>query len=386
VVNGALFVSSNFPPKLGGTCTLYANLYRRRRPEALAVLTSRHQEAESFDQEFGREIVRAPFEPRRWTKPFEWLELGLRRFPAARRIMKRRGFREIHCGTPFPEGVVGLAAKKWLGARLVLWVLGEDAEFFRHCKIEAPVQRWMMRTADRIIAISENTARICRELGATDENLRLVYPGVDLSAFQPEANGAERVRRRHGVEAGPVLMTVGRLHKRKGHDKVLEALPAVRDRFPGATYLIVGDSTGAPPGDAEELHRIVERLHLQDAVRFVGPAPFCELSAYYSAADLFVMPNRQVGEESEGFGICFLEAAACGKTCVAGNSGGTVDAVLHEKTGLVVDGADVNQVAGAIIRLLTNTEERKRFEQSALARAAEFSWDRVHERFEAAIA
>jgi phosphatidylinositol alpha-1,6-mannosyltransferase len=351
----------------------------------LAVLTGRHGDAASFDQAFGREIVRERFEPRNWAKPFEWLELGLRRFPAARRIMKRRGFREIHCGTPFPEGVVGMAAKKWLGARLVLWVLGEDAVFFRRCKVEAPVQRWMMRCADRVVAISNNTARICRELGATDANLRIVCPGVDLSAFRPDPEGAARIRSRHRVGEGPVLVTIGRLHKRKGHDKVMEALPAVRARFPAVKYLVVGDSTGAPLEDADELHRLAGRLELQDTVRFVGAAPSSELAAYYSAADLFVMPNRQIGEEIEGFGMCFLEAAACGRACVAGDSGGSVDAVRHEKTGLVVDGTDAGNVAQAIIRLLADGEERRSFEEAAPAWAAEFAWDRVYERFEAAI-
>ena len=385
MVNGALVVTRNFPPKIGGTCTHFSNLYRRRDPNDLAILTGRADDANAFDLEFGREIVRAPFEPRSWTKPFEWIDVGLRRFPTARRIMKRRGFREIHCVSTFPEGVVGLLAKKWMNARLVLWVLGEDAEFFRHCRVEAPIQRWMMRAADKVIAVSENTARICRELGATDANLRLVPPGVDVTAFKPDPAGAERVRQRHSINGGPLLVTVGRLQKRKGHDRILQSLPRIRREHPHLKYLVVGDSTGAPASDADDLRCLVDSLELQETVTFVGSAPFNELPAYYSAADLFVMPNRQIGGDVEGFGITFLEAAACGKTSVAGNSGGAVDAVLHDRTGLLVDGENVDSVADGILKLLADPQRRRRLEAGAAQRVAEFSWDRIYERFETAI-
>jgi phosphatidylinositol alpha-1,6-mannosyltransferase len=384
-VNGALLVTSNFPPKIGGSCTLYSNLYCRRRPDDVAILTGEAANSAECDRDFGREIVRMSFESRRWTKPFEWIDVGVRRFPAAKRILKRRGFREIHCGSTFPEGVVGLLAKKLLGVRVVQYVLGEDAEFFRHCRVEAPIQRWMMRSADRVIAISTNTARICRELGATDANLRVIEPGVDVSAFKPDPEGAHKIRAKHSVNGDPLLVTVGRLQKRKGHDRVLQALPQIRQRFPNVKYLVVGDSTGAPSSDADDLHRIVDSLALQDAVTFVGGVPFAELPAYYSAADLFVMPNRQIGGDVEGFGITFLEAAACGKTCIAGDSGGAVDAVLNEKTGLLVNGDDPGSVASGILNLLSDPAKRRRFEIAAEQRVAEFSWDRIHERFEAAL-
>jgi phosphatidyl-myo-inositol dimannoside synthase len=385
MVNGALLVTANFPPKIGGTCTNYWNLYRRRRPEDVAILTGEAAGSAECDRDFGREIVRMSFQSRRWTKPFEWIDVGLRRFPAARRIMKRRGFREIHCGSTFPEGVVGLLAKKLLGARVIQCVLGEDAEFFRHCRVEAPIQRWMMRSADRVIANSRNTARICRELGATDANLRVIEPGVDVSAFKPDPEGARRIRAKYSVNGEPLLVTVGRLQKRKGHDRVLEALPHVRRLFPNVKYLVVGDSTGAPTSDADDLHRIVDSLALHDAVTFVGGVRFAELPAYYSAADLFVMPNRQIGGDVEGFGITFLEAAACGRTSIAGDSGGAVDAVLNEKTGLLVNGDDAGSVASGILSLLADPDRRTRLEIAAHKRVAEFSWDRVHERFEAAI-
>jgi phosphatidylinositol alpha-1,6-mannosyltransferase len=385
-VNGALLVTRNFPPKLGGTATHYSNLYRFRKPEEVAILAGKAAGSDDFDRQYGREIVRRSFEPRSWLKPFEWVEAGLRRFPDARRMLKRRGFKEIHCGTTFPEGVVGVLAKRWSGTRFVLWVLGEDAEFFRNCRVEAPLQRAMLRQADRVITISENSARICRELGATDANLRLVPPGVELSSFKPNPEGARQARDRHGVKNDEfLLVTVGRLQKRKGHDKVILAMPEILARHPTTKYLIVGDSTGAPASDADDLRKLVESLGLSGSVTFVGAVPASELAAYYSAGDLFVMPNRQIGGDVEGFGITFIEAAACGKACIAGDSGGAVDAVLHERTGLLVDGRDERAVAAAVLRLIDDRPLRSRLSQAALVRADEFAWHRIHERFEAAL-
>lgn len=386
MVNGALLVTRNFPPKLGGTATHYSSLYHFRKPEEIAFLAGEASGSDEFDRQYGREIVRRSFEPRSWTKPLEWVEVGLRRFPNARRMLKRRGFKEIHCGTTFPEGVVGLLAKRWSGTRMILWVLGEDAEFFRDCRVEAPLQRMMLRQADRVITISENSARICRELGATDANLRLVPPGVDLSSFKPDPEGANRVRRRHGVKDDEfLLVTVGRLQKRKGHDKVILAMPAILERHPTTKYLIVGDSTGAPESDADDLRNLVGSLGLKGSVTFVGAVPASELAAYYSASDLFVMPNRQIGGDVEGFGITFLEAAACGKASIAGDSGGAVDAVLHERTGLLVDGRDEQAVAADVLRLIGDQSLRTRLSQAALVRADEFAWHRIHQRFEAAL-
>jgi phosphatidylinositol alpha-1,6-mannosyltransferase len=156
---------------------------------------------------------------------------------------------------------------------------------------------------------------------------------------------------------------------------VLRALPRIRARFPQAQYWIVGDSTGAPVSDAEDLRKLASELGLTEAVRFVGGAPFEDLPAYYSAADLFLTPNRQIGGDVEGFGITFLEAAACGKTSIAGRSGGAVDAVLHDETGWLVNGDDPDDVADGVLRVLSDDAMRSRLERGALQRAHSLTWD-----------
>src|SRR5204863_6870733 len=126
--------------------------------------------------------------------------------------------------------------------------------------------------------------------------------------FSPAVDGS-RVRQRFAPSGELLLVTVGRLERRKGHDVTLAALAALRDRLPPFRYVIVGDGA-----ERARLDAIVGESGLGDIVSFTGEIPGDELPSYFAACDIFVHPNRVVdGYNFEGFGIVFLEAAACGK-------------------------------------------------------------------------
>ena len=118
---------------------------------------------------------------------------------------------------------------------------------------------------------------------------------------------------------------------RKGQDTLVQALPAIRSRVPGAALLLVG---GGPY--RERLERLVDRTGMADHVVMTGPVPVDELPAHYAAGDVFAMPcrTRNRGLDVEGLGIVYLEASASGLPVVAGDSGGAPDAVLAGETGL----------------------------------------------------
>jgi phosphatidyl-myo-inositol dimannoside synthase len=117
-------------------------------------------------------------------------------------------------------------------------------------------------------------------------------------------------------------------------------------------------------------------------VIFTGEAPEAELLDYYRTADVFVMPNRTINNgDTEGFGIVFLEAGACGKPVIGGRDGGVPDAVANGETGLLVDGNSVSEIANAAIRLLSNQELCATLGRAGLERARCCSWDRKAEEF-----
>ncbi|WP_346380108.1 glycosyltransferase family 4 protein, partial [Acidithiobacillus sp.] len=113
----------------------------------------------------------------------------------------------------------------------------------------------------------------------------------------------------------------------------------------------------------------------------LGHVPETDLPRWYNACDVFVMPNRDIGGDTEGFGMVYIEAAACGKPAVAGRTGGTGSAVLDAVTGLRVDGERVDAIADAIGRLLQDASLRTRLGAAGLERVrAELAWGRVAEK------
>ena len=168
---------------------------------------------------------------------------------------------------------------------------------------------------------------------------------------------------------------------RKGMDRVIEALPMVLEKCSDVVYLIVGGVlTSEDEAFRQTLMQRVRELGLGDRVLCVGQVPPDELPLYYTTCDVFVLPNRETADSHgvEGFGIVFLEANACGKPVIGGRSGGVADAVVHGETGLLVNGEDVDEIADAIITLLSDTALAQRLGgQGRELVVREFSWERI---------
>jgi phosphatidylinositol alpha-1,6-mannosyltransferase len=204
-----------------------------------------------------------------------------------------------------------------------------------------------------------------------------VPPGVDHERFTPLDEDERRAaRERFGLPPDAlVLASVSRLVPRKGFDMVIRAAARLRRTHPQLVVAIAGDGR-----DRTRLERLVRATGAP--VRFLGRVPDDALPAVYGCADLFAMlfRNRWLGLEQEGFGIVFLEAAACGVPQIAGRSGGADEAVVDGTTGLVVDPLDEIAIAGAFARLIDDEHERRAMGEAGLARARdELSYDRLAE-------
>lgn len=376
----SLLVSQIYPPTVGGSATLLASLYSRFGAGSVEVLTQTTAGSELADKRSSQPVVRRPWNFRPWAKPFELFELSLRMARTTMLRALRTGAREVHCGRSLPEGLGGLLAKWLLGRRFVTWVHGEEVATWGRYRLERLALRWILGGADAVIANSENSRRIAIAHGAKTERTKVVYPGVDLGRFADAESDALRIVERHGLTGKRAIVTVGRLQRRKGQDMVIRALPIIRAKIPDIVYLIVGGVVGGLEADAAELPKLARELGVEEAVIFAGEVRNDDLPGYYAAADALVMPNREIDGDIEGFGMCFIEAAACGRTSIAGNSGGAVEAVLHEETGLIVDGTLPEAVAAAVLRLLKDNELRQRLGNNAKQRARTFDWAEVFER------
>ena len=224
-----------------------------------------------------------------------------------------------------------------------------------------------------IIVNSEYTLQEYRQLGGKNPHVLKLTPGVDTRRFIPSAD-CRNVLDRYALNGKRVLLSVSRLVERKGHDVVLKALPIIVEQIPQVIYVIVGFG----PQEAH-LRSLVAELGIADRVIFVGYVSEEDLPTYYNACDVFVMPSRQIdGREGiEGFGIVYLEANACGKPVIGGNSGGVAEAVQDGVTGLLVDPLDHYAVANAVIKLLCDPDLARRLGAQGRERAErEFAWSK----------
>jgi phosphatidylinositol alpha-1,6-mannosyltransferase len=191
-------------------------------------------------------------------------------------------------------------------------------------------------------------ARTVRTAVPAQVPVSVLYPGADVERFHPELV-TEDLRAAHGLEDRPVVVCVSRLVKRKGQDTLIDALPAIRERVAGASLVIVG---GGPDED-----RLRSRAAgLGDAVVFTGQVAEDDLPRYYALGDVFAMPcrTRLGGLEVEGWGNVFIEAAACGRPVVVGDSGGARESLVDGETGILVDGRRSAAVADAVATLLAD--------------------------------
>jgi phosphatidylinositol alpha-1,6-mannosyltransferase len=236
------------------------------------------------------------------------------------------------------------------------------------------VRRTTLGSADTILAGSQFTAGLARDLGVSPERVRVTHYGTDPVRFQ--RRDATALRERLGLGTRPVLLTIARLVSRKGIDTVLAALPKVLAAHPDAVYVVAGDGP-----DADPLRARARQLGVERAVRFAGVVRDEELSHWYSLAYVFVMPSRSDPPDVEGFGIVFLEAAACERPVVAARAGGIPDAVAHGVTGVLVPPGDTPALAAELSALLSDPARCAELGRRGRERVvSDFTWDRVVDR------
>ncbi|MEF7616865.1 glycosyltransferase [Aquincola sp. MAHUQ-54] len=296
-------------------------------------------------------------------KRLDGLSMALAAWPRLR-ALKRAGRLDLidaHFG--YPDGYAATLLGRWLGVPVCITLRGTET---RHAKdlALAPLLRQALLRADRVFAVSASLAAVAHGLGVPAERVQVVGNGVDLDKFTPQPQPS--ARQRLGLPEGvPVLVTVGGLVERKGFHRVMACLPALRRRFPGLVYLVVGGPS--LEGDwTARLHKLSDELGLGETVRFLGPLPPQALSAVLSAADVFVLATR-----NEGWANVLLEAMACGLPVVTTDVGGNKEVVSDPALGIVVPFDDEQQLHDALADALARPWNR----QAIRAHAAANTWD-----------
>lgn len=359
-----------FPPAIGGSGELLANVYSRFGDIPVTVLTGGPS---GVGQPPGLTVLRDI----RWTPHWGMLHpVGCwTHLARTRRLLRVVGDTPavIHCARVIPEGLDGYLSMRLRGTAYICWAHGEELMYARHSRELRALMHLIYRHAAAIIANSAHTASQLVDFGVPAARVFVTRPGVDPRRFTPEAPGAQALRAQLAPANQLVLLTVGRLQRRKGHDLVLQTLAQLGPEAPPLRYVIVG---GGP--EDERLRRLARELRIEDRVVFAGEATADELPRYYAAADLFVHPNRVEQGDFEGFGLVLLEAAATGLPVIAGATGGTPEAVKDGTTGVLVSGVSTEELRDAILDLAGSPRRRMAMGEAGRAMVfREFTWERA---------
>jgi phosphatidylinositol alpha-1,6-mannosyltransferase len=294
-----------------------------------------------------------------------------------RRIVRSEQIAVLCIGELVAGGWLAGACRRLFGLRTVIYVHGEEISTRTRYDEGRQRRRRALAAADGVVAVSRFTRdQLTDGFGVPHDKIELVSNGVDLARFVP-THRSEQLVVRYGLQGRRVLLSVSRLYARKGVDRVIECLPTVLQRIPDLVYLIVGEGSYRPT-----LERLVAEHNLRGTVVFAGAVPDFELTDHYGVGEVFVMANREMPDgDTEGFGLVFLEANACGLPVIAGRAGGSVDAVTDQVNGILVDGNEAPAIAMAIIRMFEDNQLRERLRAGGVDVARASGWDRRVEQF-----
>ena len=368
-----LVLTELFLPTKGGTAVWFDEVYRRLGGKEIHIVTAHVPGCEDYDRDHPNSVHRLRLVRHPWLRP-ESAAMYMKLLFKSLLLLRHR-FEGVHAGRVLPEGLIGLIVARLARVPLVIYAHGEEITTWRQAaKLRA--MSYTYRHADLVVANSSFTRTELLKLGVPASRITVVYPGVDTARFRPGLDGAD-LRSSTGIcPSRKLVLSVGRLTRRKGFDQTLRAIARLRNQGHDIDYALIGVGD-----DRDYLRDIAGELDLGDRVHLLGDVPAEDLARWYNAADVFAMPNRAVGSDNEGFGIVFLEAAACGKPVVGGKDGGTGDAVVDGVTGYRVDGSSVDEIADALRRLLADSVLARRLGAHGYARAlAEFSWERVAQK------
>ncbi len=231
----------------------------------------------------------------------------------------------------------------------------------------------VLNNVKKVVSNSEFTRNLAIEKGVNPDLITVINPGVS-PIKEIEYNDLKKADDLLNNKS-PRLITVSRYDKRKNHAKVIMAVRNLKQIFPNIIYTCIGY------GDEEKrLKKLSRELVLDNQVLFLNNISQELKNALVSKSDIFVMPSIISKKSVEGFGIAYVEAAQYGVPSIGGKDGGAPDAIMHEKTGLICDGNNLEDIYNSILKLLENKKYID-YGKSAKQLSKNFLWTNIVEKY-----
>jgi len=350
-----LLYTHEFPPFLGGLATTSTKLSKGISESDIDIVVlapGYSSEDRDIDIKLPYKVIRIPSLGKKWVKKIPFVEIILGWIYLLKALESEKPDSVLFI-TEEAEVVGGLLPSynfkpivRIAGSGITTCFYGNN--FFKRL-MRYPMKRLYVNAA-MIIAVSNNTKELIQSVGVPEQKIEVVYNGVEnyMLSEEHDINAINEIRETYGIsQDDKVLVTIARVLPRKGQDTVIKALPTVLGDFPSLKYLIVGDGRYR-----EKFSDLAKESGVSDNVIFTGGVSHDEAINYFDLCDIFIMPNRFWNNKIEGLPNALIEASARSKPVIAGNHGGSKEAVINNETGFLVDPENTDDVARAIVSIL----------------------------------
>ncbi len=347
-----LLFTIEYPPFKGGIANYYGNLaYYWPINEKIVVLHNNR----------GQLIRQKGF--LRW-----WPALGI-----LKRKIKESKIDYVLVGQVLPLGTVAYLLSLFKPLDYAVFLHGMDLSYARRSFRKRCLLKCILGRANKIICANNYTAEKLKKLYPSQaEKVFVANPGISAGVPNIDYSDIEKINEKYNLQNKIVLFSLGRLVRRKGVDKTIQAFVNISDPIADKlVYFIAGEGP-----DEKYLRNLIPEPFLKNII-FLGKISDTKKWLYLKRSDIFIMPSRDINGDFEGFGIVYLEANLVSRPVIAGQTGGVADAVVDNYTGLLVDPEDVSSIRKAIVDLANNEEKRKKLGKQGRERALkEFNWEK----------
>ena len=353
-----LIVTRSFPPEIGGMQNLMWSLTNElSKNYMIKVFADYHEKHKIFDEQVSFSIERVAG------------------------IKMLRKYRKASLVNEFIEKnkVEGIVADHWKSLELIKTnkkkICLIHSKEINHNKGTSLNKRVLnvLNNIEKIIANSKFTKNLAIERGVDESRIIVINPGVDpvKELDKKLLSKTESLLK----QKFPRLITVSRFDKRKNHEKVVMALRNLKQIYPNILYICIGY------GDEEKnIKKLVEELDLNEQVMFFKDISNEFKNILVAKSNVFVMPSIIHKKSVEGFGIAYIEAAQYGVPSIGGIDGGAADAIDHNKTGLICDGNNLDEIYSSINSMLENKKYLE-YGKAAKENSVKFNWDKIIEEY-----
>jgi len=346
-----LLITLEYPPYFGGVANYYDNLVKFwPHPEKIHVLHN-NDNLLTFN--------RLPL--------LSWLPALIH----LKREIKKKNIDQVLVGQIWPLGWITYLVSKVIKIKYSIILHGTIFSSAIQQKRKRYFIIKILKKAEKIICANSYTASTVPNYTKNLDRIHVVNPGISIETNKK--NSDRRIQetiKKFNIKNKYILLSVGRLVKRKGFDYVLTALPKVLNLVPNLVYVVIGSGE-----DEERLKALVKEMNLNNQVIFLNNVDDEEKQAWYSICDCFIMPSRVIEGDYEGFGIVYLEANLAGKPVIAGRSGGIQDVVKDGINGLLVNPESIDEICETIVKLAHDKDLRNKLGDNAKKFVVEnFDW------------